>query len=51
MFLATQVSVPIALPEAPAEVFQVTELTPTLSVASPWNVMAVAVVETMLEPG
>ncbi len=35
MLLATQVIVPTAIPEAPVEVFQVTEVTPTLSVASP----------------
>jgi len=51
MLLATQVIVPTALPDVPVELFQVTELTPTLSVASPWIEMAVAVVETMLDPG
>ena len=51
MPLATQVMVPAEIPEAPVEVFQVTEVTPRLSVASPWIEMAVAVVETMLDPG
>ena len=51
MLLAAQFIVPTALPEVPVELFQVTEVTPALSVASPWNEMAVAVVETMLDPG
>ena len=51
MLPAAQVMVPAAVPEAPVEVFQLTERTPTLSIASPRNEMAVAVVETMLEPG
>jgi hypothetical protein len=51
MLPATQVIVPAAVPELPVEVFQVTELIPTLSVANPRNEMAAAVVERMLDPG
>ena len=51
MPLAAQVIVPIALPEVPVEFFQVTEATPTLSAASPWREIALAVVEMMLDPG
>ena len=51
MLRATQVIVPTALPDVPVELFQVTEVTPTLSAANPWSEMAVAVVETMLDPG
>ena len=51
MFGAVQVSVPVAVPEAPPEVDQVTEETPTLSDARPWNVMLAAVVDTMVDPG
>jgi hypothetical protein len=50
MFEAVQVRVPAAVPEAPA-VDQVTDVTPTMSEASPWNVMVLAVVETMVEAG
>ena len=51
MFAAVQVSVPVALPEAPLEVDQVTDATPALSVARPWNVMLLAAVDTMVEEG
>ena len=51
MFAAAHVIVPVAVPEAPVEVDQVTEVTPTLSEASPWNVMLLAVVEIMVDPG
>ena len=51
MLLATQAIVPIAWPEVPVELFQVTEVTPRLSVASPRNEMALAIVAMMLDPG
>ena len=51
MLLATQAIVPIAWPEVPVELFQVTEATPRLSAASPWNEMALAIVSMMLDPG
>ena len=51
MPLATQVIVPIALPELPVEFLQVTEVTPILSVATPWSEMALAEVAMMLDPG
>ena len=51
MLSATQFIVPIARPEAPIEVFQLTEVTPTLSAANPWSEMALADVAMMLDPG
>ena len=51
MLLATQVIVPIALPELPVEFLQVTEVTAILSVATPWSEMALAEVAMMLDPG
>jgi len=51
MLPAIQDIVPIARPEIPAEFFQVTEVTPILSAASPWSEMALAEVAMILEPG
>ena len=51
MFEAVQVRAPVAVPEAPAAVDQVTDVTPALSEASPWNVMVLAVVDTIVEAG
>ena len=51
MIPATQLMVPISRPEAPIEVFHVTEVTPTLSAANPWSEMELADVAMMLDPG
>ena len=51
MSLATQNMVPVATPDVPVELDQVTELTPTLSVARPFNVIADPVVEKIVDAG
>src|SRR5579863_5530218 len=51
MLLATQPSVPAALPADPVELVQVTSVTPTLSVARPLRVMVVALVARIVAVG
>jgi hypothetical protein len=51
MLVATQVIVPVALPELPVEFLQVIEVTAILSVATPWSEMSLAEVAMMLDPG
>jgi len=48
---AAQATVPIALPVTPVELFQATDATPTLSEATPLNVIVEAVADTIVEPG
>ena len=49
--LATQVPVPEAHPESPAELDHFTPVTPTLSEAAPRSAIADAFVETIVEAG
>jgi hypothetical protein len=46
-----QLVVPVAVPESPVELDQVTSLTPTLSLAVPLTTRELAVVETVLLDG
>lgn len=47
----TQLSVPLANPEAPVELAQVTALTPTLSCAVPLTITELADVDTLVVDG
>ena len=49
--LAVQVTVPVAAPAVPVELDQLTEVTPTLSMAMPWKVMVLAAVAMTLAAG
>ena len=51
MLVAAQVRVPLAKPDAPVEFVQLTWVTPTLSVAVPRKLMAVALVAMTLAAG
>ena len=48
---ADQLAVPLAVPDRPVFVDQVTDVTPTLSLAVPLNAIAVDIVETEVAPG
>jgi hypothetical protein len=48
---ADQLVVPLAVPDCPVFVDQVTEVTPTLSLAVPLNAMVAAEVDTEVAPG
>ena len=43
--------VPVAVPDVPVELVHVTAVTPTLSDAKPWNVMLLALVESIVDAG